>query len=56
MEHIPGHKNNAAAHLSQLPFVTRKRSNNPLKDDDVSLNETQVEIGVWTVAHYVRLN
>ena len=45
MEHIPGHKIEAANCLFQLPFATRKRNNNPLKDEDVSINETQVEIG-----------
>ena len=39
VEHIPGHKNKAANCLSQLPLATRKRNNNPLKDEDVSINE-----------------
>ena len=33
VEHIPGHKNKAADCLSRLPFVTRKRNSNPLKDE-----------------------
>ena len=37
VEHIPGHKNKAADCLSKLPFVTRKRNSNPLKDE-VSLS------------------
>ena len=37
VEHIPGHKNKAADCLSRLPFVTRKRNSNPLKDE-VSLS------------------
>ena len=45
MEHIPGHKNKAADCLSWLPFATRKRNDNPLKDEDVSLCKTKVEIG-----------
>ena len=45
VEHIPGHKNKAANCLSQLPFTARKRNNNPLNDEDVSINETQVEVG-----------
>ena len=45
IEHIPGHKNKAADCLSQLPFMTRKRNDNPLKDEDVSVHETKVEIG-----------
>ena len=45
MEHIPGHKNKAANCLSQLPFVTRKRNDNPLKDEDISIHETKVEVG-----------
>ena len=38
VEHIPGHKNKAADCLSRLPFVTRKRNSNPIKDE-VSLSE-----------------
>ena len=45
VEHIPGHKNKAADCLSWIPFAARKRNNNPLKDEDVSINETQVEVG-----------
>ena len=45
VEHIPGHTNKAADCLSWLPFAIRKRNNNPLKDEDVSLNETQVKVG-----------
>ena len=45
VKHIPGHKNMAANCLSQLPFATRKGNNSPLKDEDVSINETQVEVG-----------
>ena len=32
VKHIPGHKNKEGDCLSQLPFVTRKRNDNPLKD------------------------
>ena len=39
------HKNKAANFLSHLPFTTRKRNDNPLKDKDVSLNVTKVEVG-----------
>ena len=42
MEHIPGYKNKAADCLSRLPFVTRKRNHNPLKDE-ISINMTQTE-------------
>ena len=45
MEHIPGHKNKAVNCLSWIPFATRKRNNNPLKDEDISLNEIKVEVG-----------
>ena len=45
VEHIPGHKNKAANCLSWLPLVTRKRNDNPLKDEDVSIHETKVEVG-----------
>ena len=45
VEYIPGHKNKAADCLSQLPFITGKRNNNPLKDKDVSLHKTRVEVG-----------
>ena len=45
VEHIPGHKNKAASCLSWLPFATRKRNDNQLKDEDVSIHETKVEVG-----------
>ena len=45
VEHISGHKNKAANCLSQLPFTARKRNDNPLKDEDVSIHETKVEVG-----------
>ena len=45
MEHIPDHKNKAADCLSKLPFATRKRNDNPLKDEDVSIHETKAEVG-----------
>ena len=43
VEHIPGYKNKAADCLSHLPFVTRKRNDNPLKDEDISVNAIQTE-------------
>lgn len=43
VEHIPGYKNKAADCLSRLPFVVRKRNDNPLKDEDTSVNVTQVD-------------
>ena len=43
VEHIPGYKNKAADCLSRLPFVTRKRNDNPLKDEDISVNAVQPE-------------
>ena len=43
MEHIASHKNKAADCLSQLSFVTRKRNDNPLKDEDISVNAVQTE-------------
>ena len=45
VENIPGHKNKAANGFSWLLFMTRKRNDNPLKDEDVSLNVTKVEVG-----------
>ena len=45
VEHIPHHKNKTADCLSWLPFAARKRNNNPLNDEDVSINETLVEVG-----------
>ena len=45
MDHIPGHQNKAANCLSELPFATRKRINNLLKDEDVTRNVNQVEVG-----------
>ena len=43
VEHIPGYRNKAADCLSRLPFVTRKRNDNPLKDEDISVNAIQTE-------------
>ena len=43
VEHIPGYKNKAADCLSRLPFVTRKKKDNPLKDEDISVNAIQPE-------------
>ena len=40
VENIPGYKKKAADCLSRLPFVTRKRNDNPLKDE-ISINVTQ---------------
>ena len=45
VEHIHDHKNKAANCLSWLPIMTRKRNDNPLKDEDVSLKVTKVEVG-----------
>ena len=42
VEHISGYKNKAADCLSRLPFVTRKRNDNPLKDE-ISIHMTQTE-------------
>ena len=42
MEHIPGYTNKAADCLSRLPFVMRKRNDNPLKDE-TSLNVVKTE-------------
>ena len=41
VERIPGYKNKAADCLSHLPFVKRKRNDNPLKDEDMSVNAIQ---------------
>ena len=43
VEHIPGYKNKVADCLSCLPFVTRKRNDNPLKNEDISVNAIQTE-------------
>ena len=45
VEHIPGYKNKAADYLSRLPFVTRKRNDNPLKDETCvnAINEAEEE-------------
>ena len=45
MEHIPGQNNKTADCLSQLPFRNRKRNENPLKDADISIHETKIEVG-----------
>ena len=44
VEHIPGHKNKAADCLSRLPFVTRRRNNNPLNDADLIAPAAQIEV------------
>ena len=44
VEHIPGHKNKAADCSSWLHFMTRRMNDNPLKDEDVSIHETEVEV------------
>ena len=41
MEHILGYKNKAADCLSQLPFITRKRNDNPLKDEEAGISVLQ---------------
>ena len=43
VEHIPGYKKKATDCLSRLPFVTRKRNDNPLKDEDIFINAVQTE-------------
>ena len=45
MEHLPGYKKKAADCLSRLPFVTRKRNDNPLKDKThvSTINEVEEE-------------
>ena len=43
VEHIAGYKNKTADCLSRLPFVTRKRNDNPLKDEEISVNAVQTE-------------
>ena len=43
VEHIPSCKNKAADCLSRLPFVTRKRNDNPLKDGTHAINEAEEE-------------
>ena len=42
VEQIPGHKRNQP---TACPFMNRKRNDNPLIDEDVSLNVTKVEVG-----------
>ena len=42
VEQIPGDKDKAAHCLSRLPFVIRKRNDNPLKDEN-SINMTKTE-------------
>ena len=41
VEYIPGYKNKAADCLSRLPFVTRKRNDNPLKDEETTIKVIQ---------------
>ena len=46
VEHMSGYKNKAADCLSRLPFITRKRNNNPLKDEEISINLNQTKENV----------
>ena len=41
VEHIPGYKNKAADCLLRLPFITRRRNDNPLKDKDTGISVVQ---------------
>ena len=43
VEHIPGYKNKAADCLSRLRFITRKRNDNPLKDEEAGISVLQTE-------------
>ena len=45
VEHIPGYKNKAVDCLSRLPFIRRKRNDNPFKDDTHvnAINEAEGE-------------
>ena len=43
VEHIPSYKNKAADCLSWLPFITRRRNDNPLKDKDTGISVVQTE-------------
>ena len=43
VEHIPGYQNKAADCLSWLPFITRRRNDNPLKDKDTVISVVQTE-------------
>ena len=43
VEHILGYKSKAADCLSQLPFITRRRNDNPLKDKDTGISVVQIE-------------
>ena len=52
VEHIPGYKNKAADCLSRLLFVTRKRNDNPPKDE-ISINMTQTEDNIQCCPKYV---
>ena len=43
VEHILGYKNKAADCLSWLPFITRRRNNDPLKDKDTGISVVQIK-------------
>ena len=43
VEHIPGYKNKGSDCLSRLPFITRKRNDNPLKDKDTCISVVLTE-------------
>ena len=43
VKHILGYENKAADCLSQLPFITRKQNDNPLKDEKAGISVLQTE-------------
>ena len=47
VEHITGHKNKAADCLAQLPFMTRKRNDNPLNGEDVSVTTGNITFDLY---------
>ena len=55
VEHIPGHKNKAANCLCRLLFAISNRNNNPVNDEDVSINKTHMK-RTMTVGHCAKLN
>ena len=43
VKQIPSYKNKVADCLSRLPFITRKRNDNPLKDEEAGISVLQTE-------------
>ena len=51
--HIPGPQNKAADCLSRLPYVTKKRNDNPLHDQDVLAINRSNSLGLQMLSSHI---